>query len=145
MVPSILSINQTLITYFRQNLKARKFISGKTYIPASGKVFDQNELIEGVRAVLDGWWTEGRFALRFEKEITKYLGIKYASLVNSGSSANLLAVAALTSSLFGQRRLLPGDEFITTPTAFPTTVNPGLIYGLKPVFIDASLDTFNID
>ena len=122
-----------------------KFIPGQTYIPSSGKVYDQKEINNAIEAVKDGWWTEGRWAKKFEGKFKKLLGTKFVSLVNSGSSANLLAVAALTSDTFGERRLKPGDEFITCPTAFPTTVNPGLIYGLKPVFVDAKLDTLNID
>lgn len=115
------------------------------YIPASGKVFDKEEINNAIEAARDGWWTEGRWAKQFEKNFKKYLGVNYVSLTNSGSSANLLAVATLTSTVFGDRRLKPGDEFITTPVAFPTTVNPGIQYGLKPVFIDAEIDTLNID
>ncbi len=117
----------------------------RTYIPSSGKVYDEREIKNVVAAAHDGWWTEGRFAKRFETDFKKYLGVNYVSLTNSGSSANLLAVAALTSQVFGERRLRAGDEFITTPVAFPTTVNPGLFYGLKPVFIDVKLETLNID
>lgn len=120
------------------------FIPGKTYIPASGKVFDNKEVDNAIAAARDGWWTEGRFTSQFEKEFGKYFGVKYVTLVNSGSSANLVALASLTSNVFGERRLKPGNEFITTPVAFPTTVNPGIIYGLKPVFIDADLETLNI-
>jgi len=107
------------------------------YIPVSGKVFDKEEINNAIKVAKDGWWTEGEFCKKFEENFKKYLGVKYVSLVNSGSSANLLAVAAL--------RLKPGDEFITTSVAFPTTVNPGLQYGLKAVFVDAVRDTFNID
>jgi CDP-6-deoxy-D-xylo-4-hexulose-3-dehydrase len=133
------------VWYNANLMKKNKFISGKTYIPASGKVFDKEEINNAIAAAKDGWWTEGRFALKFEEEFKKYLGVKYVSLANSGSSANLLAVAALTSEVFGEKRLKRGDEFITTPVAFPTTINPGLLYGLKPVFIDAEIDTLNID
>jgi len=122
-----------------------KFIPGKTYIPASGKVFDQEEINNAIEAAKDGWWTEGRFAKKFEAAFRKFMGVKYVSLVNSGSSANLLAVAALTSDVFGKKKLKPGDEFITSPVAFPTTVNPGILYGLKPVFVDVKLETLNID
>jgi len=121
------------------------FIPNKTYIPVSGKVFDEEEIGNAIQAAKDGWWTEGRFAKQFELDFSKYLGVRYISLVNSGSSANLIALASLTSTAFGEKRLKPGDEFITTPVAFPTTVNPGLIYGLKPVFIDAEPDTLNIN
>lgn len=122
-----------------------KFIPGKTYVPVSGKVFDNEEINNAIEAARDGWWTEGRFGKEFESSFKKFLGVKYVSLVNSGSSANLLALASLTSSCFGEKRLKPGDEFITTPVAFPTTVNPGVLYGLKPVFIDAEIDTLNIN
>lgn len=126
-------------------VKVNRFISGKTYIPVSGKVYDKEEIDNAIKVAKDGWWTEGEFALKFEEEFKKYLGVKYVSLVNSGSSANLVALAALTSDLFGEKRLRAGDEFITTPVSFPTTVNPGIQYGLKPVFIDALPNTLNID
>lgn len=126
-------------------MKRAAFIPGQTYIPASGKVFDEEEINNAIAAARDCWWTEGRFAKQFEKDFSKYLGANYVSLTNSGSSANLLAVASLTSTVFGEKRLKRGDEFITTPVAFPTTVNPGIIYGLKPVFIDIDLKTLNID
>ena len=122
-----------------------KFIPGLTYIPVSGKVFDQEEINNAIEAAKDGWWTEGRWAKQFESDFKKYLGVNFVSLVNSGSSANLVALASLTSDVFGKRRLKPGDEFITCSVAFPTTVNPGIQYGLKPVFIDAEIDTLNID
>lgn len=122
-----------------------KFISGKTYIPVSGKVFDEEEINNAIKVAKDGWWTEGEFAKQFESDFKKYLGVKYVSLVNSGSSANLLALYSLSSSVLGDRQLKPGDEFITTAVAFPTTVNPGVMFGLKPVFIDAELDSLNID
>lgn len=121
------------------------FIPGKTYIPVSGKVFDKEEIDNAIEAAKDGWWTEGEFALRFEEDFKRFLGVKYVSLVNSGSSANLLALAALTSEVFGKKRLKQGDEYITTPVSFPTTVNPGIQYGLKPIFIDAEIETLNID
>lgn len=126
-------------------MKKAKFSPGITYIPSSGKVFDEEEINNAIEAARDCWWTEGRWAIRFEKDLAKYLGIKYVSLVNSGSSANLLAVATLTAKVFGDKRLKAGDEFITSPVAFPTTVNPGIIYGMKPVFVDVELTTLNID
>lgn len=122
-----------------------KFIPGETYVPVSGKVFDEEEINNAISVAKEGWWTEGNWAKEFEREFKKFLKINYVSLVNSGSSANLVALASLTSSVFGDRRLKPGDEFITCSVAFPTTVNPGLQYGLKPIFIDAELDTLNID
>jgi len=115
------------------------------YIPVSGKVFDHEEIDNAIAAARDGWWTEGRWAKQFETDFKKYLGVNFVSLVNSGSSANLVALASLTADIFGERKLKPGDEYITCSVAFPTTVNPGIQYGLKPVFIDAEVDTLNID
>ena len=126
-------------------MKNIKFIPGTTYIPASGKVYGEEEINNAIEAARDGWWTEGRFTTQFEKDFSKYLGVKYVTLTNSGSSANLLAFASLSSKVFGRNSLKKGDEFITSPVAFPTTVNPGLLYGLKPVFVDVKLDTLNID
>lgn len=130
-------------SYLPRVSTSHTFLSGTTYIPVSGKVFDEEELINGIEAVLDGWWTEGRFAAVFEKEFVKLLGVRYVSLVNSGSSANLIALSALTSSVFEKRSLQPGDEVITTATAFPTTVNPIIQNRLTPVFIDNDLGTKN--
>ncbi|MCG2702539.1 lipopolysaccharide biosynthesis protein RfbH [Candidatus Parcubacteria bacterium] len=123
----------------------KKFIPGETYVSVSGKVFDKEEINNAIEAAKDGWWTEGRFALKFEEKFKKYLGVKHVSLVNSGSSANLVALAALTSDLFGEKRLKAGDEFVTTSVAFPTTVNPGIQYRLKPVFVDVGVGDLNID
>ncbi|MCX6732307.1 MAG: DegT/DnrJ/EryC1/StrS family aminotransferase [Candidatus Roizmanbacteria bacterium] len=121
------------------------FMPGKTYIPVSGKVFNEEEINNAIKVARDGWWTEGEFSKLFEKDFKKYLGVKFVSLVNSGSSANLVALYSLTSSIFGNRALKAGDEFITTSVAFPTTVNPGVMLGMKPIFIDAELNTLNID
>jgi CDP-4-dehydro-6-deoxyglucose reductase, E1 len=122
-----------------------KFIPGKTYIPSSGKVYGKEEIENIINAAKKGWWTEGEFARRFEKEFARLNNVKYVNLVNSGSSANLIAVAALTSDVFGDRKLQKGDEFITSPVAFPTTVNPGILYGLTPVFVDVGKNSLNID
>lgn len=129
----------------KTNYEKQKFIPGETYVPVSGKVFDNDETNNAIQAARDGWWTEGEFAKQFESDFKKYLRVRYVSLVNSGSSANLNAVAALTSKIFGNKRLQRGQEFITTAVGFPTTVNPGIIFGLKPVFIDAEIDTLNMD
>lgn len=115
----------------------------KTYIPASGKVFNREEIKNAIKVAKDGWWTEGEFAKLFEKNFSSYLGIKYVTLVNSGSSANLLALTVLTSSTLGKKALRPGDEVITTACAFPTTVNPIIQNGLIPVFIDVDLESRN--
>lgn len=122
-----------------------KFIPGETYVPVSGKVFDEKEINNAIKVARDGWWTEGEFTKQFEKDFSKFTGLRYVSLVNSGSSANLVAFASLTSKVFGERRLKKGDEFITTAVAFPTTVNPGIQYGLTPIFVDCVLDNLNID
>lgn len=113
------------------------------YIPASGKVFDHHEINNAIQAARDGWWTEGRFAKQFEKDFSSYLEMKYVSLVNSGSSANLLALTALTSSVFGNMTVRPGDQVITAACAFPTTVNPIIQNQCEPVFIDVDLGTKN--
>jgi CDP-4-dehydro-6-deoxyglucose reductase, E1 len=123
----------------------KKFIPGETYVPVSGKVFDKEEIDNAIAAAKDGWWTEGRWTKQFESDFKKFLGVRYVSLVNSGSSANLVALASLTSKVFGERRLKAGDEFITTAVAFPTTVNPGIQYGLTPIFVDCVLENLNID
>lgn len=125
--------------------KLKKFIPGKTYIPVSGKVFNSEEIDNAIKVARDGWWTEGEFTKQFERGFSKFMGVRYVSLLNSGSSANLIAVASLTSKVFGEKRLKAGDEYITIPVGFPTTVNPGILYGLIPTFIDAELDTLNID
>ena len=124
-------------------MKKTPFVSGKTYVRVSGKVYDQEEIKNLIKAAKDGWWTEGEFGKQFESDFRKFMGVRYVSLVNSGSSANLVALASLTSKVFGERRLKSGDEFITTAVAFPTTVNPGILYGLKPVFIDSDIDSLN--
>lgn len=121
-----------------------EFRPGKTQIKYSGRVYDENELISLVDSALDFWLTAGRFAKQFEKEFAEFLGIKHCLLTNSGSSANLLAVSALTSPSLGEKQLKPGDEVITVAAGFPTTVNPIIQNNLIPVFIDVNLGTYNI-
>ncbi|MCK4423140.1 MAG: lipopolysaccharide biosynthesis protein RfbH [Candidatus Omnitrophica bacterium] len=125
--------------------KKAKFIPGKTGINYAGRVYDEKEMINLVDASLDFWLTAGRFAQQFEKEFAEFLGVKYCMLTNSGSSANLLAVSALTSPLLKERQLRPGDEVITTACGFPTTLNPIIQNNLMPVFVDVELGTYNID
>jgi CDP-6-deoxy-D-xylo-4-hexulose-3-dehydrase len=120
------------------------FIPGTSHIPYAGRVYDEKELISLVDASLDFWLTSGRYAEQFEKDLSSYLGLKYCLLTNSGSSANLLAVSALTSPKLGEKRLKSGDEVITTACGFPTTLNPILQNNLIPVFIDVDLGTYNI-
>jgi CDP-6-deoxy-D-xylo-4-hexulose-3-dehydrase len=121
------------------------FLPGRTPVPPAGKVIGARELELMVEASLDGWLTAGRFNDAFERRLSTYLGRKFARTTNSGSSANLLAMTALTSPLLGDRALRPGDEVITVAAGFPTTVNPTLQNGLVPVFVDVTLPTYNID
>lgn len=111
-------------------------------VPASGKVFGNEEIKLMIEAVKDGWWTEGRFNTQFENKLTKLVNVKYAITTNSGSSANLLAISCLTSFRLGDRRLKRGDEVITLACGFPSTVNPIIQCGLTPVFIDIQLKTY---
>jgi CDP-6-deoxy-D-xylo-4-hexulose-3-dehydrase len=133
--------------YYREAfvIPAPVFVPGSSPVPISGRVFDEQELELLVDSSLDFWLTTGRFAEQFEREFAKFLGVREAVLVNSGSSANLLAVTALTSHKLGDRRLRPGDEVITLAAGFPTTVNPILQNGLVPVFVDVQIPTFNVD
>jgi len=122
-----------------------EFIPGKTPVPPSGKVIGARELELLVESSLDGWLTTGRFNDAFERKLGRYLGRKHVRTANSGSSANLLAMSALTSPLLGDLALQPGDEVITVAAGFPTTVNPTLQNGLVPVFVDVTIPTYNID
>jgi CDP-4-dehydro-6-deoxyglucose reductase, E1 len=122
----------------------RRFIPGVSSIPYAGRVYDEKEMITLVDASLDFWLTSGRYAAQFEKELAAFVGAKYCLLTNSGSSANLLAVSALTSKKLGERRLRAGDEVLTTACGFPTTLNPILQNNLIPVFVDVEKETYNI-
>ncbi len=121
------------------------FVPGQTPVPVSGRFFDAEDVACLVDAALDFWLTTGRYADRFEDEFARFLAVRHAILCNSGSSANLLALSALTSPRLGRRRLQPGDEVITVAAGFPTTVNPILQNGLIPVFLDVELGTYNVD
>ncbi|MBT6053590.1 MAG: lipopolysaccharide biosynthesis protein RfbH [Lentimicrobiaceae bacterium] len=132
-------------TYFHLAFKTEEFIPGETKVNYGGRVFDQEELVRLVDSSLDFWLTTGRYAEKFEKAFAKYLGVKYCSLTNSGSSANLLAFMSLTSPLLGEKRVKRGDEVITVAAGFPTTVTPVIQYGAVPVFVDVTPDTYNID
>lgn len=114
-------------------------------IAYAGRVFDEEEITYLVDSALDFWLTTGRYADRFESEFAKFLGVKFCSLTNSGSSANLLAFMALTSPQLGEKRIRKGDEVITVAAGFPTTVSPIIQYGAIPVFVDVTLPTYNID
>ena len=120
--------------------KESDFIPGETHVPVSGKLIGKEEIGLAVDASLDGWFTTGRFAEKFEKDFAKYMAQRFCLLTNSGSSANLLALSALTSSQLGSRQLKPGDEVITVAAGFPTTVNPIIQNGLAPVFVDVNLE-----
>ena len=119
-------------------------VPGENYIPVTGKILDAADLLYGVDAVLDGWLTTGRFAAQFEKDLARYIGSRFALMVNSGSSANLAAFYALTSPKLGKKSLKKGDEIITVAAGFPTTVNPMIHCGCVPVFLDIDIPTYNI-
>ena len=114
-------------------------------IPYASRVYDHNEMVNLVDSSLEFWLTSGRYTDEFEKKLAKYLGVRYCSLVNSGSSANLNAFMALTSPLLGDRRIRRGDEIITVAAGFPTTVTPAIQYGAVPVFVDVTIPQYNID
>lgn len=114
-------------------------------IPYASRVYDSEEMSNLVDSSLEFWLTSGRYTDQFEKQLGEYLGVKYVSLVNSGSSANLIAFMALTSPLLGDRRIRRGDEIITVACGFPTTVAPAIQYGAVPVFVDMTIPQYNID
>jgi CDP-6-deoxy-D-xylo-4-hexulose-3-dehydrase len=119
-------------------------VAGENYIPVTGKVLDESDILMGVDAALDGWLTAGRFADEFERKIARYLGSRFSLLVNSGSSANLLAFYTLTSPKLGARAIQPGDEIITVAAGFPTTINPMIQFGCIPVLLDIDIPSYNI-
>ncbi|ECI3502750.1 lipopolysaccharide biosynthesis protein RfbH, partial [Salmonella enterica subsp. enterica] len=121
------------------------FVAGTSVVPPSGKVIGAKELQLMVEASLDGWLTTGRFNDAFEKKLGEFIGVPHVLTTTSGSSANLLALTALTSPKLGERALKPGDEVITVAAGFPTTVNPAIQNGLIPVFVDVDIPTYNID
>lgn len=123
----------------------KSFEPGKTFVNYGGRYFDENELVNLVDSSLDFWLTAGPWARKFEKGFAEWLGVRYCSLTNSGSSANLLAFSALTSPLLGERQVKRGDEVITVACGFPTTVTPCIQYGAVPVFVDVTVPEYNID
>lgn len=131
--------------YARERHTPKPFVPGESPVPVSGRVYGASELSLLADAALDFWLTTGRFNDAFERGLEAFLGARHALTVNSGSSANLLAVAALTSPALGERALVPGDEVLGVAAAFPTTVNPALQHGLVPVFVDVTLPTYNVD
>lgn len=131
--------------YYRAAFQPQPFVPGETAIPVAGRVFDAHELTLLVDASLDFWLTTGRYAHSFECGLARFLDVREAILCNSGSSANLLAVSALTSPKLGEERLKPGDEVITVAAGFPSTLNPIIQNRLVPVLLDVDLATLNLD
>ena len=129
---------------FKKSSYDKPFVEGDR-IPYASRVYDEKEMCNLVDATLDFWLTAGRFVEEFEQKFCDYLGVKYCSLVNSGSSANLNAFMALTSPLLGERRIRRGDEVITVAAGFPTTVTPIIQCGAVPVFVDITIPQYNID
>ncbi|OZB89300.1 MAG: lipopolysaccharide biosynthesis protein RfbH [Microbacterium sp. 14-71-5] len=129
--------------YAQLSLAAREFERGESTVPVSGKVLDGEDLAALVDASLDGWLTAGRFTTEFQDTLAQYVGTRSASFVNSGSSANLCALSALTSPKLGKRALQPGDEVVTVAAGFPTTLNPIIQNGLTPVFVDVEIGTYD--
>lgn len=137
----------SLLSSLREIAKKKStqvIIAGENYIPVTGKVLDEEDILMGVDAALDGWLTAGRFANKFEADFAAYFGAHRSLLVNSGSSANLVAFYALTSPKLGERAIKPGDEVITVAAGFPTTINPIIQFGAIPVFIDVDIATHNV-
>ena len=133
------------MTYeFIASSNVETFVPGQTIIPFAGRVFDSSEIVNLVDAALDTWLTTGRYAEKFEYQFAEFFGLSSCSLVNSGSSANLIALTSLTSPKLEERRLKPGDEVITVAAGFPTTVNPIVQNNLIPIFVDVELGTYNI-
>ncbi|HPS21093.1 MAG TPA: DegT/DnrJ/EryC1/StrS family aminotransferase, partial [Candidatus Omnitrophota bacterium] len=130
--------------FYRDREKPASFTPGVDSVNYAGRVYDENELMDLVDSALDFWLTAGRYADRFEREFSDFLGVTHTLLTNSGSSANLLAITALTSPLLKSGRLKPGDEVITVACGFPTTLNPIIQNGLVPVFVDIDPGTYNI-
>ena len=130
-------------SYAETHLRQEEFIPGKTHVPVTSKVLTSDDFVSLVDSSLDGWLTSGRFTEDFQRRLAKYVGVRKSLFVNSGSSANLAALSALTSPKLGNRRLLPGEEVVTVAMGFPTTVNPIIQNGLVPVFVDIDLGTYS--
>lgn len=131
--------------YYQLKFGSKEFIPGKSRVNYAGRVFDNNEMVNLVDSSLDFWLTEGRYSELFAEKIANFLGVENVMLTNSGSSANLLALSALTSEKLGDRRLKPGDEVISVAAGFPATVTPIIQNNLVPVFVDIEIPTYNID
>jgi CDP-4-dehydro-6-deoxyglucose reductase, E1 len=137
----ILQLTNELAT---RTLTPTEFVPGRSLVPPSGKKLDGADISAMVDAALDGWLTTGRFNTKFEREICSRLDQRFALTVNSGSSANLVAVSSLTSYRHGDKAVMPGDEIVTVAAGFPTTVNPILQIGARPVFVDIEVGTYNV-
>lgn len=133
----------SLVKKYHKEGKSKSFTPGQTYIPAAKAYYDEKEIMALVSASLDMRWVDGEIVKRFEQEMARFLGVKFAIMTNSGSSANLLALSALTSPFFQSKRLCAGDEVITVAAGFPTTVNPIIQNGLIPAFVDVNIGTYN--
>ena len=136
-------LKKLLVDKFSKNIN-KAIIPGESYIPVSGKVIDEEDILWGIESMMDAWLTAGRFSLKLERELARYFGSRFSLLVNSGSSANLLAFYALTSPKLLDRAIKPGDEIITVAAGFPTTINPMIQFGCIPVFVDVDIPTYNI-
>ncbi|MCZ2478010.1 lipopolysaccharide biosynthesis protein RfbH [Aquirufa antheringensis] len=140
-------VNQKIVDSIKEIARAKTtkiIVPGEDYIPVTGKVLDEDDILLGVDSMLDAWLTAGRFSDEFERKLASYMGSRFSFLVNSGSSANLLAFYALTSPKLGERAIRPGDEIITVAAGFPTTINPMLQFGCIPVFLDIDIPSYNI-
>jgi CDP-6-deoxy-D-xylo-4-hexulose-3-dehydrase len=136
------SVSDFVASEFRKRHPKQTFIPGETLIPVTGKIFGVEEIESAVQASLDFWLTSGPYAEEFESRLAKTVGMRHAFMVNSGSSANLVALSALTSPKLGEQKLLPGDEVITVASGFPTTVTPIIQNNLTPVYVDIDLQTY---
>lgn len=137
-------IHRLVERHYQVRHAQKQFAPGHSPVPVSGRVFDASDVKLAVDAALEFWLTAGHFNAEFEAKLAKRVGARYALTVNSGSSANLVALSALTSHLLRERALEPGSEVITAATGFPTTVNPSMLWGMTPVFIDIDIPTYNV-
>lgn len=137
-------LKQLLVHKFAKNIN-KEIVPGESYIPVSGKVIDEEDVLWGIESMMDAWLTAGRFSNKLERELARYFGSRFSLLVNSGSSANLVAFYALTSPKLKDRAIKPGDEIITVAAGFPTTINPMIQFGCIPVFVDVDIPTYNIN
>lgn len=134
-----------LVAQYCDKYHTKKEYEAGDRIPYASRVYDKDEMCRLVDSSLEFWLTSGRYTVEFEKKFAQYLGIKYCTLVNSGSSANLVSFMTLTSPLLGERQVKPGDEMITVAAGFPTTVTPAIQFGVVPVFVDVTIPQYNID